>query len=306
MVSLRFKKAFCVMYSGLLFVSGIVLIVVSSVLLYRVFHHFDYIPGSTVGPLILLIILGFGHIFLTWLGIKGPTLEHTFHIILFIVFTSILLITEFIIGVWTMILRDGAPTHSVDLMTEAFNEMIKEQYYNKDFARMQAEIECCGLDGAANYANYFRTDDAIRLSYMSCKDSNVPNNNVDFEPYPDGCQDAFPDYLQLLLLEAALMGFICTGLQAFGLYVICSFNRSLKEERSRRARQRAELQRQLSAQSQQSHTLLPQPEIGEVGLVPPPIGISHLASSPEQEPMRPPRERATAPQPPAPADPEKV
>ncbi|XP_056648129.1 uncharacterized protein LOC130452733 [Diorhabda sublineata] len=294
MVSLKCKKIFCVIYSGLLFISGIILIVVSSVLLYRFFHHFDYMPGSIVGPLIVSLLLGIGHLFLTWLGIKGPTLEHTFHIILFIIFTIILIIIEFTIGVWTMVLRDAVGTHSVDLLTEAFNDMIQEKYYNSNFAKVQSELECCGLEGPINYVRY--EEDAIKLSYMSCKDNKIPNNGGTIQPYQDGCQDVFPSYVQLLLLECAILAFVCILLHCLGLYVIISFYRTLSQERSKRAERRAQIQRQLSGQSQQSQTSLPQPQIGAV---PPPACVTPLLSTPPpsemSQPVRPPRERSATP-----------
>lgn len=294
MVSLKCKKIFCVIYSGILFISGIILIVVSSVLLYRFFHHFDFMPGSIVGPLIVSLLLGIGHSFLTWLGIKGSTLEHTFHIILFMIFTIILIIVEFTIGVWAMVLRDTVGTHSVDLLTEAFNKMIQEKYYDSNFAKVQSELECCGLEGPVNYIKY--EVDAIKLSYMSCKDNNIPNNGGTIVPYQEGCQDVFPPYVQLLLLECAILAFTCILLHCLGLYVIISFYRTLSQERSKRAERRAEIQRQLSGQSQQSQTLLPQPQIG---IVPPPVGISPVLSTPPPtemtQPVRPPRERSAAP-----------
>ncbi|KAJ8968866.1 hypothetical protein NQ317_008122 [Molorchus minor] len=82
MVSLKCKELFCLVYSALLFVSGVILITLSVLLSYKIFYHFNFIPSETIGPFILIFILGFLHLFLTWLGIKGPTREHNFHIIL--------------------------------------------------------------------------------------------------------------------------------------------------------------------------------------------------------------------------------
>ncbi|CAH1101283.1 unnamed protein product [Psylliodes chrysocephalus] len=258
MVSLRCKKAFCVGYSGLLFGSGILLIVLSSILLYRIFHHFDFIPGSTTGPLILLIILGILHLLLTWLGVKGPTREHNFHIILFMFFTFILLIGEFTIGVWSMVLWDSVAVPSTDLMTQSFNEIMKEQVYSKSWSKVQAEVQCCGLHGPQDYIN-FEEEGAMKLSFLSCKNNEVSNPGGQVVPYEEGCEEMFVKYVELILIESAIMGFLSAIFQGLGLFVVFSFFRTLREARAKRSARRAELQRQLSGQSQHSEVLLPPP-----------------------------------------------
>lgn len=100
MASLKCKEMFCLVYSGLLFVSirllilfrtlsyyysqvsGLILIVLSVILTYRVIYHFTFIPSNSLGPLITIFMLGILHLFLTWLGLKGPPREHNFHIVL--------------------------------------------------------------------------------------------------------------------------------------------------------------------------------------------------------------------------------
>lgn len=39
-------------------------------------------PSNTIGPFIAMALLGFVHIIITWLGLRGPSKEHDFHILL--------------------------------------------------------------------------------------------------------------------------------------------------------------------------------------------------------------------------------
>lgn len=55
---------------------------VSIVLTFRLSTHFTFTPTETIGPFIVLFVLGFVHLLLTWLGVRGPPREHDFHIIL--------------------------------------------------------------------------------------------------------------------------------------------------------------------------------------------------------------------------------
>lgn len=51
-------------------------------LLFRLFYHYTFVPSGSVGPFFVIFLLGIGHLLLTWLGVKGPTREHNFHIFL--------------------------------------------------------------------------------------------------------------------------------------------------------------------------------------------------------------------------------
>ncbi|XP_074026989.1 leukocyte surface antigen CD53 [Leptinotarsa decemlineata] len=254
MASLKCKEMLCLAYSGLLFVSGIMLIAFASVLLYRVFYHFDYIPNSTIGPLILLILLGFAHILMTWLGVKGPPREHNFHIVMFIVFTFVLLILEFAIGVWSMILWDEVSVLSTDLMTEAFNTLLRDQVYNKDWAKLQTQLQCCGLHGPKDYTAF--TSEASTLPFISCKNNEL-SNATEIIPHEDGCQKRLIKYAEGILIESAVIGFLSAVFQGLGAFVFYTFFQTLRGERANRIARRTEIQRQMSAQSQQSQTLLP-------------------------------------------------
>ncbi|CAG9864083.1 unnamed protein product [Phyllotreta striolata] len=250
MASLKWKKAFCIAYSGFLFFTGVLLIVFSAILLYRIFHHYDFITSSTTGPLIFLIILGNLHLILTWLGVKATTREHNFHIYLFMFFTLMLLVSEFTIGVWSMVLWDSVGVPSTDLLTQVFNGVLKEEIYSKSWSQVQSDLQCCGLHGPQDYELYPK-EGAVQLSYLSCKNNEVTNPNGEIVPYKDGCEDVFVGYVEFILIESAIMGFLAAIFQGFGLFVLVSFYRTLREERTRRSARMSELQRQLSVQSQE-------------------------------------------------------
>lgn len=55
---------------------------VSIVLTFKLSTHFTFTPTETLGPFIVIFLLGFVHLLLTWLGVRGPPREHDFHIIM--------------------------------------------------------------------------------------------------------------------------------------------------------------------------------------------------------------------------------
>lgn len=69
-------------------VSGVLLIAFSVFLAYKLFYHFKFVSSGCIGPFIAIFLLGFIHLLLTWLGIKGPAREHDFHIYLVNILTN--------------------------------------------------------------------------------------------------------------------------------------------------------------------------------------------------------------------------
>ncbi|KAJ8944276.1 hypothetical protein NQ318_009653 [Aromia moschata] len=233
MTSLKCKEIFCIIYSALLFISGILLITFSVILSYRVFYHFNFIPSSTIGPFIVIFILGFLHLFLTWLGIKGPTREHNFHIILFMIFTLILLISEFAVGIWTMMLWSEVSVESYVLMSKSFN---------------------------------YATKDATPIS---CTNPDLSNGTVKYI-YEKGCREPLIKYVKYILMDGALIGFISGLFQALGIFAFYTFFKTLRKERAERMQRMMTLQREQSIQGQQSQQMSPQPTITPPAVITPP------------------------------------
>ncbi|CAG9760537.1 unnamed protein product [Ceutorhynchus assimilis] len=249
MVSLKSKEIFCLIYSGLLFISGLILIGLASYLLFKIFYHYTFIPSGTVGPFSVIFILGIAHLFLTWLGIKGPTREHNFHIVLFIIFTIVLLACEFAVGVWSIILWDEVEVESIDLMVSSFDELIKLNYYRKDWNKLQSQLHCCGINGVDDYRN--KTD-----SYPTSCFSNTSMSSVFLEKI-EGCKLPLIRYVKRILIDGVIIGFLCAVFQALGVFAFHSFFKTLREDRSERIARRIALQREMSnanAAQQQTQT----------------------------------------------------
>ncbi|CAH1959496.1 unnamed protein product [Acanthoscelides obtectus] len=217
-------------------VSGILLIVYSSVLCYKVFYHFTFIPSGPLGPLISLFALGIIHLFLTWLGVYGPKREHNFHLIMFLTFTIILLICELTIGIWSMVLWDEASTISSELQTKSFLKM-KESCNEKNWIKLQRQFECCGLHGADDYSE--------KNCKITCVDHKMLNATSDIY-YNNGCQKKFIKYMKGIVIQGGVLGFLAALFQAVGVFLFITYFRSLREVRKERAARLSARQRQLS------------------------------------------------------------
>lgn len=55
------------------------------------------------------------------------------------IFTLVLLISEFTIGVWSMVLWGEASVESIELMTNSFDEL-KKGYDKKDWSKLQMQV----------------------------------------------------------------------------------------------------------------------------------------------------------------------
>ncbi|XP_044269228.1 leukocyte surface antigen CD53-like [Tribolium madens] len=241
MASLRVKELLCLLYSALLFISGVLLIGFSVVLFYKVIHHFKFIPSSAIGPFIIYFLLGFVHLFVTWLGIKGPSREHDIHIILFMVITVILLVAECAVGVWSIILWDEVDVESLQLMQKSFSDLLNNDYDKKDWAQMESELKCCGYDGAKAY-------EKKNVLPLSCCNSDLQNSTCT-QIYQMGCQKPLASYAKILLIDGAIMGFSCCVFQALGVFLFYTFLRALKAERAARAQRRLAMQRRVSQEN---------------------------------------------------------
>ncbi|XP_019763912.1 23 kDa integral membrane protein [Dendroctonus ponderosae] len=236
MASLKVKEALCLVYSGLLFISGLVLMGVAAYLLFKLFYHYTFVPSGSVGPFFVVFLLGIVHLLLTWLGVKGPTREHNFHIVLFMLFTLLLLVAEFAIGVWAIILWDEVEVGALNLMSASFEELIALNYYRKDWNKLQSQLHCCGISGVQDYN---RTE-----SYpTSC----FQNADTDLAiRYPDGCKAPLIRYVKRVMIDGAILGFVCALLQAVGLFTFYSFLRALRAARAERLARRVAMQRELA------------------------------------------------------------
>ncbi|XP_050304490.1 leukocyte surface antigen CD53-like isoform X2 [Anthonomus grandis grandis] len=204
MASLKFKEACCLAFSGLLFFSGLILIGVASYLLFKIFYHYTFIPSGSVGPFFVIFLLGIAHLLVTWLGIKGPSREHNFHIILFIILILILLACEFAVGVWSIILWDEIEVGSIDLMTQSFDELITMNYYKKDWNKLQTQLHCCGINGLGDY----NKTDAYPASCFI-----ISQNSSQGTTYKEGCKLPLIKYVKTILINGAIIGFLCVIFQ---------------------------------------------------------------------------------------------
>lgn len=238
MASLKVKEILCLIYSGLLFISGLILIGFSAYLLFKIFYHYTFIPSGSVGPFFVIFFLGIAHLFLTWLGIKGPTREHNFHIVLFMVFTLVLLACEFAVGIWSIILWDEVDVGSIELMTSSFDELITLNYYKKDWNKLQSQLHCCGLNGKDDYTK--KSDSYPTSCFLNNNDS---NSTVIYE---DGCKRPLVKYIKRILIDGAIIGFMCAVFQGFGIFAFYTYFKTLREERSERLARRSAMQREMA------------------------------------------------------------
>ncbi|KAL1491884.1 hypothetical protein ABEB36_012411 [Hypothenemus hampei] len=250
MASLKVKEVICLFYSGLLFISGLILIGTSSYLLFKLFYHYTFIPSGSVGPFFVIFLLGIGHLLVTWLAYKGPTREHNFHIFLFMIFTIILLVCEFTVGVWSIILWDEVEVGSIDLMMSSFDELINLSYYRKDWNKLQSQLHCCGVHGVQDYN---KTGSYPGSCFLNSEDSPSPL------VYSDGCKLPLIRYVKRILIDGAIIGFLCTVFQALGLYAFYSFFKTLREERAERIARRIAMQRELANAAQTQTPLMSSP-----------------------------------------------
>jgi hypothetical protein len=186
-------------------------------------------------------LLGFIHLFLTWLGVKGPTREHDIHIILFMVITLALLIAECAVGVWSIILWDEVDVESLHLMTDSFNELLNNDFNKKHWFTLESELKCCGFNGPEGY----RKKGSVPFS---CCDTDL-ENNATCKTYTNGCQKPLASYAKVLLIDATIMGFSCCVFQALGIFAFYVFLRALKVERAARVQRRLAMQRRISQEN---------------------------------------------------------
>lgn len=237
MATLKCKEFLCLLYSGLLFFSGVILIGLSVVLAYKLFYHFKFVPAVTIGPFIVIFLLGFSHILVTWLAVKGPSKEHDFHIILFVGVTVALFLVEIGVGIWSMIIM-GEVSPEIEYSISGFIRKDFDEQEMKKWNLLQDKMQCCGKN---NFSDYLQNNLPVpRACYGEVHNSSV---------HPVGCKEPFTSYVKSLLLEIGICAFLSGLYQVLGVMAFISFYKTLKEERKRRR----EVMRQVSTISGRSN-----------------------------------------------------
>ncbi|KAF7288060.1 tetraspanin-8-like [Rhynchophorus ferrugineus] len=237
MASLKLKEVFCILHSLLLFISGLILLTLSPYLLFKLFNHYAFIPSNSVGPFFVIFFLGIIHLFVTWLGIKGPTREHNFHIVLFMICTFILLVCEFSVGVWSVILWDEIPIASIDLMTKLFENFDNNK---KQWSKLQNKLHCCGLDGSEHF-------NGTKFMHPTCFSTDSLNHTTAI--FKEGCKKPLLKYTKSIMIDGVIIGFACSIFQALGIFIFYSFFKTLREARTERVARMAATQREMSTTS---------------------------------------------------------
>lgn len=247
MASLRLKEILCLMYSGALFLIGAFMVGYALVLCFKVFYHFKFVPSEMIGPFIVIMLVGIVHIFITWVGVKGPSKEHDFFIIMFVVLSVILMVVEMTIGVWSLVLRSEVEEKSFEVMKESHLRFINHGYDKKEWEMLEKKLHCCGLNGTADY--YARGE--IPVSCMNCTQEDLINKKS-CEAHQTGCGGPFNQYVKDLLLQSALVGLLTGLYQIAGIVAFVMFYRGLKAERAVRALNRSRSLQRRQSQNQTS------------------------------------------------------
>ncbi|KAK9693603.1 Tetraspanin family [Popillia japonica] len=226
MLSLKCRKALCVLYSWMLFISGVVLICFALLLAYRIFYYYyKFVPLNFYCPCALLCALGVCHLFLTWLAINGPTTEHDFHIIAFLVITATLFFIEISAGSWTIVLWAKADEVVSSFMKES---LIKSYEYDKEaWKRLQQDLQCCGYNGSVDYTK----SETYPSSCCSISDNSSPSCTI----IKTGCRDPASSHLEYLIIQICITSFSAAAYQIIGMVTFAYFYKFLKMERLNRS-----------------------------------------------------------------------
>ncbi|KAF5278429.1 hypothetical protein FQA39_LY05918 [Lamprigera yunnana] len=158
-------------------------------------------PQNASGPVIVIFLLGCTHIGITWLGANGTISDNAKYIIWFLIILATLIITEFAVGVWSMVLCGKIPETSAVLINSTFHDFVKYGYYKSDWESLQSEMECCAVNNMSDYIG-------IGSMPLSC----CKSSDCSVEIFRIGCKDPVIAYVKKLLYN---VGFISFGSAVF-------------------------------------------------------------------------------------------
>jgi len=207
-----------------LFVSGALLIGFSAFLGYKLVYHFTFVPSECIAPFILLFLFAIIHVLLTWLGVKGPTKEHLFHVVLFVLITVVAIGCEIAIGIWSMVLWSKVADQSARLMSSSFQGFVKDNYDKNQWTRLQTELQCCGINNVSDYSTIGSPSGSIPIS--CCNTSTTACLSM----YAQGCKAPLIKYVKTLMLDIALIGFGSGLFQVVGILAFYYFYKAVKQE----------------------------------------------------------------------------
>ncbi|KAF5307949.1 hypothetical protein FQR65_LT06516 [Abscondita terminalis] len=223
-VSKKCKGFLCLIYVGLLFMSAILLLgatVYFSFKLVSFTSYFKFAPAECIGPFILIFLLASMHLCATWLGVNGTVkkkLKFIFWLLIVLVF---LIVAEFSVGIWAMVLCGKVRNSSTDLINTVFHDFKKSGYYKSDVETKQTELQCCGANNISDY-----TVGPLKIGIpVSCCETEVCDSM-----FKQGCSELIIDNVKKLVYNIGLISFGSGLLLGLGLLCFYSFYKTMKDE----------------------------------------------------------------------------
>lgn len=231
--SKKCQEYLCLCYSILLFISGVVLIIISIYLGYKLYYHFKFVPTECIGPFIVLFLLAFIHIAVTWLATVGARHEHLFHITLFIIFMLTLIVVEISIGIWSMVLWSRVAHKSEVLMINSFEGFVNDNFDKKDWVNLQSQLQCCGIINVNDYSLNKAQSGSIPIS--CCNSTTTACTAI----FPGGCKEPLIKYVKQLMLYISLIGFGSAIFLVLGIIMFSYYYKAIKNVSTLKARRQS-------------------------------------------------------------------
>lgn len=220
-VSKKCKGFLCLLYVGLLFTSGILLLGSTIYFGYKLVSftsYFKFAPVECIGPFILLFLLAAAQIGVSWLGVNG-TIKNNLKFIFWLLVVLVLeIISELSVGIWAMVLRGKIADHSSRLINVTFHDFVKNGYYKSDWEMIQGELQCCGVNNTGDY----------RMLQGSVPISCFMSENITFQ---QGCREPIIDYVKKLIYNIGLISFGSMLFLVLGVLCFYNFHKTIKEEK---------------------------------------------------------------------------
>jgi len=239
MATLKLTEALCLLYTCILFFSGIFILSFSIILTYKLYIHFKFTPDDNLVPFLLIALCGLVHLAVTWIGVRATSSQHDFFIFMFVIISSILLISQLAIFIWTMVMYSSSGVRIIEIMEKSFQNLMENNKDSKNWERLERKLQCCGMHGATDYISK-----QIPAACINADIDIVTNKAVSMEVYGLGCADLLIKRVKGLLMDIGLVALFSGLFQGFGIAAYVIFYKALAEVRRKRQAERASRLRQ--------------------------------------------------------------
>ncbi|XP_071822433.1 CD63 antigen-like [Apostichopus japonicus] len=225
---------FC--FNFVFFLSGLLLIVISSLFLANFYQYEDFTGASGTIVIIAFIVIGAFFFVTGFFGCCGALRENYCMLFMYATIIFILLLLEIVAGVVGFVLRDEISKQIDVNMGKLMKDYSTDNVTALAFDDMQHELKCCGTNNFTDWFGlYGPNNNSVPPSCCikdTCDNTDVPETKEEAKGiiYVEGCSGELKNLLLENMMTITIICIVIGLVEITGIFCACCLMKSVKNE----------------------------------------------------------------------------